>query len=156
MVKDHKSESFEPANFDRSQLAAFRDHHHPTYTRFPKQFNGSMFAAHRMNHDEPLSGGDMNSKSITRVEFWLGTITTVVGFLVIAIGATWTISNSINEKINSSRQELAGNIQVSKTEITTRLDRVEDKMDSNFKEMSASLIKIQSTLDAEKEKSNKG
>ncbi|WP_230010693.1 hypothetical protein [Citrobacter koseri] len=103
-------------------------------------------------------GKKMSGPTITEGKFWLGIATSIIGFLVIACSTSWVISNNINDKINQSRQELSGNIQTSKTELSSaiqssktelhiRLDRLEDKIDTNIKETSINLIKIQSLLE---------
>lgn len=94
----------------------------------------------------------MNANSLSRLEFWLGIMASIVGVLSIVIGATWIISNTISEKIDASRKEIAGNIQSNRTDITARIDRLEDKMDSNLKDISSSMYKIQATLEAKSSK----
>jgi high-affinity Fe2+/Pb2+ permease len=81
----------------------------------------------------------MSTSNIGRLEFWLGISVSIVGFVVIGCGATWTISSTINDKVSQSRQEIAGNIQVSKTELTTRMDRLEDKVESGFKDTNSGI-----------------
>ncbi|NUU68467.1 hypothetical protein HQN64_20490 [Enterobacteriaceae bacterium BIT-l23] len=93
----------------------------------------------------------MSGKTITRLEFWVGICASIVTIIGAGIVATWTISNSINDRVNDSRRELAGNIQNSKVEITTRIDRLEDKIDSNYKETSSSLMKIQAILESKQQ-----
>ncbi|MBE7910592.1 hypothetical protein IPZ49_21875, partial [Enterobacter cloacae complex sp. S2] len=50
------------------------------------------------------------------------------------------------------RKELAGNIQNSKSEISLRMDRLEDKFDSSSKDTSDKLMRIQMILEQNAEK----
>lgn len=88
----------------------------------------------------------MNSSSIGRLEFWLGIAASIVGFVVIGCGATWTISSNINDKVNESRVEIANNIQVSKTELATRIDKLETKVDAGFKDTTSGINDIKIIL----------
>lgn len=111
-----------------------------------------VFIVHNTSRQNMEAEPHMNANSLSRLEFWLGIMASIVGVLSIVIGATWIISNTISEKIDASRKEIAGNIQSNRTDITARIDRLEDKMDSNLKDISSSMYKIQATLEAKSSK----
>lgn len=95
------------------------------------------------------------SERLGRIEFWLGITATLVAILVATCGAVWTISNSINDKINQSRQEVNLSVQTSKAEITSRIDRLEDKVDTGFKDTTSSLNDLKVILLTQKSPSTK-
>lgn len=157
-MTNQKTDLFRPMEYDNTydQFGAREIYRHgrstPSYQPGSIGRDVPIFFAHKLNDQPAEAEPHMNVKSLSRVEFWLGIAAAIVGMFAIVVGATWTISNNINEKVNASRQELTGNIQSSRAEITTRIDRLEDKMDSNFKETSSSLFKIQAILEAKSEK----
>ncbi|HAZ3906282.1 TPA: hypothetical protein J1437_004710 [Escherichia coli] len=153
-MTNQKTDFFRPMEYDNNyeQFDVIEAHRNGRST--PSYQPGTIgkyipvIITHKPAEGEP----QMSVKSLSRWEFWLGILTAIIGIFSIVVGATWTISNNINDKINASRQELTGNIQSSRAEITARIDRLEDKMESNFKETSSSLFKIQAILEAKSDK----
>lgn len=157
-MTNQRTDFFQPANYDdvytpfnseripRSRIAK------PSYQ--PGMIGGDtpVLIVHNASRQVMEAEPHMNAKSLSRLEFWLGIIATIAGVLSIVIGATWTISNTISEKIDASRKEITGNIQSNRTDITTRIDRLEDKMDSNLKDISSNMYKIQAILEAKSAK----
>ncbi|CNJ37208.1 Uncharacterised protein [Yersinia rohdei] len=96
-----------------------------------------------------MEGGkrnNMQTSSVSKLEFWLGIAGVIIGFMAIVGTASWTISNNINDKISQSRQEISANIQMSKSEISSRVDRIEDKVDSGFKDTSQGIMDLKLLL----------
>lgn len=157
-IPNQRLEPFNPSSFDIFESRPFgREIHNPVYS--PQKADSGLQVIFRQtsvtDNMDTQEHYMSSSKSLSRLEFWLGMVATLVGVLAIAIGAAWTISNSINEKVSSARQELAGNILTSKNEVSTRLDRIEDKMDASNKEITSSLFKIQASLEAQQNNSKK-
>lgn len=157
-MTNQKTDFFRPMEYDNNyeQFGVIEAHRNgrstPSYQPGTIGKDIPVIIAHKLS-DQPAEGEpQMSVKSLSRWEFWLGIFTAIIGIFSIVVGATWTISNNINDKINASRQELTGNIQSSRAEITARIDRLEDKMESNFKETSSSLFKIQAILEAKSDK----
>lgn len=87
--------------------------------------------------DEP--GVEMSSKTLGRLEFWIGIAVGVIAIVGSAVTVTWSVSSAITSKNDSLRTELNQNITTSKQEIGARIDRLEDKVDSGFKDLSTNL-----------------
>lgn len=157
-MTNQKTDLFRPMEYDNTydQLIAREVYKHgrstPSYQPGNIGRDIPIFIARNVSNQSTEAESHMNGKSLSRLEFWLGIGATIVGMFALVVGATWTISNNINEKINASRQELTGNIQSSRTEITGRIDRLEAKIDSNYKDTSSSLFKIQAILEAKSDK----
>ncbi|HDT5515084.1 TPA: hypothetical protein QHK07_000153 [Klebsiella aerogenes] len=157
-MKQHKDDYYQPADLDGMQIfpsrhTQYRDHHSsPSFHPLDLNRAGYVFTTPNQNDKDEETINDMSNKGISRSEFWLGTIGVMVTCLVAAIGATWTISNNISDKTNETRKELAGNIQNSKSEISLRMDRLEDKLDSSSKDTSDKLMRIQMILEQNTEK----
>ncbi|HEB1396320.1 TPA: hypothetical protein RY411_004721 [Escherichia albertii] len=155
-MTNQKTDFFRPIEYNHDQFHVVGVYRYgrpaPSYQQGVIGKDVPVFIPHKLTDQPAEDEPQMSVKSLSRWEFWLGIFTAVIGMLSIVIGATWAISNNINDKINASRQELTGNIQSSRAEITSRIDRLEDRMESNFKETSSSLFKIQAALEA---KSNK-
>ncbi|XEG68528.1 hypothetical protein NMD97_03710 [Edwardsiella tarda] len=157
-MTNQRADFFQPADYDdvytllsseripRSRIVT------PSYQPGATDGDTPVLIVHNASRQVMEVEPHMNAKSLSRLEFWLGIIATIAGVLSIVIGATWTISNTISEKIDASRKEITGNIQSNRTDITTRIDRLEDKMDSNLKDISSNMYKIQATLEAKSAK----
>lgn len=87
--------------------------------------------------DEP--GVEMSSKTLSRLEFWIGMAVGVIAIVGSAVTVTWSVSSAITSKNDSLRTELNQNITTSKQEIGARIDRLEDKVDGGFKDLSTNL-----------------
>ncbi|EML3649518.1 hypothetical protein RVW51_000159 [Citrobacter freundii] len=154
-MKQHKDDFYQPAELDEIQIIpASYDLHRvhnssPSFHPLDITRTGYIFSKHNQTDEE--NDSDMSNKTISRTEFWLGTIGVIFTCLAAAVGATWTISNNINDKANDTRKELAANIQSSKSEISLRMDRLEDKLDSSSKDTSDKLMRIQLLLEAKSE-----
>lgn len=83
---------------------------------------------------------------IGKIEFRVSMILALITVVGTAVGVTWAVSNSISEKNNALRQELSQSILTSKQEITQRVDRVEDKIDSGFKDNTTQLNELKVLL----------
>lgn len=157
-MKHHKEGFFQPAELDEVQIIPARHDQyrmHPSSPSFhPIDMNraGFIFSTPNQTDKDDEKNSDMSTKGISRSEFWLGTIGVMVTCLVASIGATWTISNNISDKTNETRKELAGNIQNSKSEISLRMDRLEDKFDASSKDTSDKLMRIQMILEKNADK----
>lgn len=81
----------------------------------------------------------MSSKTLGRLEFWIGIAVGVIAIVGSAVTVTWSVSNAITSKNDSLRVELNQNITTSKQEIGARIDRLEDKVDGGFKDLSTTL-----------------
>ncbi|EPM4183925.1 hypothetical protein PGO63_09470 [Klebsiella aerogenes] len=82
---------------------------------------------------------EMNAKTLGRLEFWIGIAVGVITIVGAAVTITWNVSSAINSKNDALRTELNQNIVTSKQEIGTRIDRLEDKVDGGFKDLSSNL-----------------
>lgn len=157
-MKQYKNDYYQPAELGEMQIfparhTQYREHHSsPSFHPLDTNRVGYIFSTPNQTDNDEETISDMSNKGISRIEFWLGTMGVIVTCLVAAIGATWTISNNISDKTNETRKELAGNIQSSKSEISLRLDRLEDKFDSSSKDTSEKLMKIQIILEQNAEK----
>ena len=99
----------------------------------------------------PSNGGEhMSTHSLSPLAFWLGIASTVLTIVGAAILTTWTVSNSIDSKVNQARQEITGITYTSKVEVTNRLDRLEDKVESGLKETNAGINDLKVLLSASK------
>ncbi|HDZ0760527.1 TPA: hypothetical protein RRT58_000387 [Klebsiella pneumoniae] len=87
--------------------------------------------------DDP--GVEMSSKTLGRIEFWIGIAVGVIAIVGSAVTVTWSVSSAITSKNDSLRTELNQNITTSKQEIGARIDRLEDKVDGGFKDLSTNL-----------------
>lgn len=104
---------------------------------------------------QPVQDEKMSSNSsVGKVEFRITVGLAALTVVAAVIGTTWTVSNAISEKNTALRQELSQSILVSKQEITQRVDRVEDKIDSGFKDTSSQLTDLKILL-ATKNKDDK-
>ncbi|CAM3944790.1 hypothetical protein PLGE761_02285 [Pluralibacter gergoviae] len=92
----------------------------------------------------------MSTKTIGRIEFWLGIAVALVTIVGASVSATWSVSNAITSKNDSLRSELNQNISSSKQEITSRIDRIEDKVDSGFKDVTSNLNDLKVILATQK------
>ncbi|SUB71831.1 hypothetical protein [Pluralibacter gergoviae] len=99
-------------------------------------------------NDNPEEG--MSTKTIGRIEFWLGIAVALVTIVGASVSATWSVSNAITSKNDSLRSELNQNISSSKQEITSRIDRIEDKVDSGFKDVTSNLNDLKVILATQK------
>lgn len=110
--------------------------------------------------DVPQRGDDMTSKLVTHTQMWIGIGVSLLSIVAIAVTASWTISNSINDKINSSRQELTTVINTSKSEVSARVDKLESKVDNGFATTNSGINDIKLILAGQKntdnERSSKG
>ncbi|EPC6045119.1 hypothetical protein ACR0VB_002092 [Serratia marcescens] len=102
----------------------------------------------------------MTSKLVTHTQMWIGIGVSLLSIVAIAVTASWTISNSINDKINSSRQELTTVINTSKSEVSARVDKLESKVDNGFATTNSGINDIKLILagqkNADNERSSKG
>ncbi|WP_273901953.1 hypothetical protein [Enterobacter hormaechei] len=157
-MKQHKVDYYKPAELDEMQIfparrTQYREHlSSPSFYPLDMNRAGYIFSTPNQTDNDEETISDMSNKGISRIEFWFGTIGVIVTCLVAAIGATWTISNNISDKTNETRKELAGNIQSSKSEISLRMDRLEDKFDSSSKDTSDKLMRIQMIIEQNAEK----
>lgn len=157
-MKQHKGSFFSPAELDEVQIIPaqhghHRDHHSsPSFHPIDISRAGYIFSTLNHSEKDEEKNNEMSNHGISRTEFWIGAIGIIFTCLASAVVATWTISNNINDKTNDSRKELAGNIQSNKTEISLRLDRLEDKFDSSSKDTADKLMRIEMLLQAKGEK----
>ncbi|EKN4877961.1 TPA: hypothetical protein ACPZJO_003310 [Yersinia enterocolitica] len=143
-----KGENYEPEYFPRDPVFTSNIiNEHTTNQNFARQFTPSMLKIYaNMSKDRSEEAEAKEMISITKTQFWVGIFGTIISILVVVCGATWTISNNINDKVSQSRQEVMGAIQMGKTEVNTRIDRVETKVDSGFKETASGLSDIKILL----------
>lgn len=97
---------------------------------------------------------EMNEKNITKTQFWIGVMISSLTVVIAACATTWAISSNINDKVNQSRIEIAGILQVNKSELSNRMDRVEDKVDSGFKDTNNGINELKILL-SEKNRDNR-
>jgi hypothetical protein len=99
----------------------------------PVMYNGRKgFVISPQGHGDGKGGlSEMEPEKIcvTKFEFWLGAIGMAVTIVAIVVGASWKINDSIHESANAHRQELTGIINTTKSDITSRIDRLEDKLE---------------------------
>lgn len=148
-MKSQRNDSFIPARSIADDYETIRTRpHQPAPVYYPPD-NGGYGSGYYIPLPQNNEGGERmrNKSDVTRVEFWIGITLSMLTIIGVGCGTAWAISSAINDRIGDSRQEITGNIQSSRVEITTRIDRLEDKMDSNFKETSMGLMKIQASLD---------
>lgn len=148
----NKSENYEPEYIPREQFFASNViSEHTANQNLMRSFTPSQLKVYaKMGTDRAEEAEANKMTSITKTQFWIGIFGAISGFLVIICGATWTISNNISDKVSQSRQEVMGAIQTSKTEVNTRIDRVENKVDSGFKETASGLGEIKVLLASER------
>ncbi|CAM3360735.1 hypothetical protein SB6411_00255 [Klebsiella spallanzanii] len=92
------------------------------------------------------NGEKMSEKSITTTQFWVGIILAILTVLGTGVCATWTISNSMNDKTNGLRKDMSDEIKSSRIELSAKIDRVEDKTAEGFKDTSSQLNDIKILL----------
>ena len=131
-----------------------RGHASPTYIPFSGRERQLVFIDPLASPKPTGEEQEMNNSGIGRLEFWLGISASIVGFIVIGCGATWSISNAISDKVNQSRIEINGSIQTSKTEITTRIDRLEDKVATGFKDNANGINELKLMINNQNDKKN--
>ncbi|EKS7197926.1 TPA: hypothetical protein QCI11_003306 [Enterobacter ludwigii] len=158
-----KTDFFEPAEVDVFRAGWTRSHagRPPIFEKPSNEVPAIFYVEQQGNKPQ---GKEMTNLSISKIEFRLSVAGTLIGFLVIACGTTWTISNSMNEKIDKARIEINSNVQTAKTELATamqnnktdltaRLDKIETKFDADAKDTAQGLAKIQTMLENNKQTS---
>lgn len=129
-----RHDNFEPAElFETSYLrdSGNNGSHFVSFT--PSNRSNQPMVFYKANAIEPKAS-EMNEKSITKAQFWIGVIISSLTVVVAACATTWAISNNINDKVNQSRLEISASLQTNKSELSSRIDRVEDKVDTGFKD----------------------
>ena len=89
--------------------------------------------------NQPKEETDMNTTNSKSVLTWVVTVLPIVGAI---IGATTWINATIDSKARDNRLELKQDLQQAKQDITLRVDKIEDKVDSGFKDTSSQLNEI--------------
>lgn len=104
----------------------------------------------------PNNGDKMSEKSLTVTQFWVGIVLAILTVLGTGVCASWTISNTINDKSNNLRKDMSDEIKSSRIELSAKIDRVEDKTEAGFKDASSQLHDIKILLaKSEQQNSNK-
>lgn len=92
------------------------------------------------------NGEKMSEKSITTTQFWVGIILAILTILGTGVCASWTISNTMNDKTNGLRKDMSDEIKSSRIELSAKIERVEDKTAEGFKDTSSQLNDIKILL----------
>lgn len=93
-----------------------------------------------------------NNDVLSKIEFRIGIGIAILAFATAAVGTTWAVSSKIYDSNNAVRQEMAGVVQASKTELATRIDKVEDKVDVGFKDNTEKLNELKILLMTQNDK----
>lgn len=105
---------------------------------------------------QPDDDGDermnTNNDVLSKIEFRIGIGIAILAFATAAVGTTWAVSSKIYDSNNAVRQEMAGVVQASKTELATRIDKVEDKVDVGFKDNTEKLNELKILLMTQNDK----
>ncbi|EPY5246825.1 TPA: hypothetical protein ACWXE1_005605 [Klebsiella pneumoniae] len=86
---------------------------------------------------------DMNSQNSKSVLTWTVTVLPIIAAIV---GATTWINSTIDSKARDNRLELKQDLQQAKQDISMRVDKLEDKVDTGFRETSSQLNDIKILL----------
>lgn len=111
-----------------NQIVRFRTFDTPRVISRPSQPDDD--GESHMKHDKD---------SVSKIEFRIGVGLAILAFAGAAVGTTWAVSSKIYDSNNAVRQEITGVVLASKTELATRIDKVEDKVDAGFKDNSDKL-----------------
>ncbi|MFW7226911.1 MULTISPECIES: hypothetical protein [unclassified Serratia (in: enterobacteria)] len=79
---------------------------------------------------------------IGRLEFWLGLIGVIVSIVIAVAATSWTVSNRITDEMSQERQEINGSIQTSEDHLNGRIDKLDSKVDTGFKDTTSQLNDI--------------
>lgn len=93
--------------------------------------------------DQPKKEADMNTINSKSVLTWVATVLPIVAAI---IGATTWINSTIDSKARDNRMELKQDLQLAKQDISVRIDKIEGKVDSGFKDTSTQLNEIKVLL----------
>ncbi|ESL40927.1 hypothetical protein L473_01322 [Klebsiella pneumoniae BIDMC 36] len=85
----------------------------------------------------------MNSQNSKSVLTWTVTVLPIIAAIV---GATTWINSTIDSKARDNRLELKQDLQQAKQDISMRVDKLEDKVDTGFRETSSQLNDIKILL----------
>ncbi|TBL47994.1 hypothetical protein EYY98_19895 [Obesumbacterium proteus] len=154
-----RNDAFEPVEVDKSSedwTYTLRSNKMPVYDNPANSRQRIVFL--EQPNGKSKKGDEMSNYSVSKTELRISVAGTLIGFLAIACGTTWTISNSISEQVDKSRLETNNNLQVIKTELSTtmqnnkmemssRLDKIDAKIDSSSKDNAIGIAKIQSMLE---------
>lgn len=86
---------------------------------------------------------DMSTTSHKSVLAWM---TTVLPIISVVVGATTWINSTIDSKARDNRLELKQDLQQAKQDLSSRVDKIEDKVDVGFRDTSSQLNDIKILL----------
>lgn len=151
--------SFTP---DNHRLAPPPHHQSSSFTRQGVIISG--FTPTNTNKEYAID--DPKEANMSRLSIIVAIIVSIVSIIGTLIGATWFISSKINDSANDSRKEvmsmyqndrveLSNKLLALETKIDSKFDRVNDKVDSGFKDINNSLYETKALISTNNQKTNK-